>query len=181
MSGLFCLPVNRQSSDHTSFRRFREQLSMSTSPISAKDAAWLAHCAAHGIDPQQRLEARNAVLANPTVMECCLYRPDEDDPEAEELDLGDARVLIRGIFQPPVEWDADTLEDYLDGSAPADFFDALLEPIAAPGNRQHFQPCPGDYLAVSQADGRIQMYYLYECLEQDDGLHAVLIREDEVL
>jgi len=34
-------------------------------------------------------------------------------------------------------------------------------------------------VAVSQADGRVQMYYLYECLELDDGLHCVLIRESE--
>jgi hypothetical protein len=150
---------------------------MSTPATTATDPAWLAHCAAHGLDPAARLQAREAVLGDPASLDCSLYRPDEDDPDAEELDLGEAMVVVRGLFQAPDSWDAATLDDFLDGGDPQDFFAAVLEPCAAPGSRQHFLPRAGDYLAVSQSDGQVQMYYLYECLEQDDGCHCVLIRE----
>lgn len=154
---------------------------LSTHSISADDHAWLAHCSAQGLNPATRLQAREAVLANANSLECCLYRPNEDDPDAEELDLGDAIVLLQGAFQAPAEWDADARADYFDDSDPADFFAAVLETCAAPGSRQHIQPRAGDYLAVSQADGQVQMYYLYECLEEDDGSHCVLILEDNEL
>lgn len=154
---------------------------MSKPPLTVDDAAWQAACAANGLDPQQRLQARQQLLGHPDSLDCCLYRPDEEDADAEELDLGDARVLLQGQFQPPADWDEQTCEDYFDDSDPADFVAALLEPCAAPGTRQHFRPQPGDYVAVSEADGRVQMYYLYECLEQDDGLHCVLIREHDEL
>lgn len=154
---------------------------MSKPPISATDPAWLDLCASQGVDPQQRLAARLALLDNPAALDACLYRPDEQDPDAEELDLGDARVLVTGSFLAPDDWDATTRDDYFDGEDPADFHTALIEVCARPGSRAYFQPQPGDYLAVSMADSRIQMYYLYECLEQDDGLHVVLIREDDAL
>ena len=152
---------------------------MSTLPLTLDDSAWQAACTASGVDPQRRLQARRELLAQAESLDCCLYRPDEDDPDAEELDLGDARVLLQGPFQPPADWDEATCAEYFDDTDPADFFAARLEPCAAPGQRGHFRPQPGDYVAVSQADGRVQMYYLYECLELDDGLHCVLIRESE--
>lgn len=154
---------------------------MSKPPITATDPAWLDLCAGHGVDPQRRLAARLAVLEHAAALDACVYRPDDQDPDAEELDLGDVRVLITGTFQPPADWDAATREDYFDGSDPDDFHAAQIEVCARPGSRAFFQPQPGDYVAVSLQDGQIQMYYLYECLEQDDGLQAVLIREDDAI
>lgn len=154
---------------------------MSKPPITANEPVWLDLCASLGVDPQQRLTARLSVLEHPAALDACLYRPDEQDPEAEELDLGDARVLLEGTFAAPAEWDADTREAYFDGSDPADFHAARIEVCARPGSRAFFQPQPGDYVALSLADGSVQMYYLYESLEQDDGLHVVLIREDDAL
>lgn len=44
-------------------------------------------------------QSRAAILENPDALECTLYRPDEYDEEAEEQDLGDARIVISGPFQ----------------------------------------------------------------------------------
>src|SRR5690606_18882011 len=101
---------------------------LSKHSITANDDAWLAHCNARGLEPSTRLQARQSVLTNSNSLECSLYRSDDDDPDAEELDLGDAIVLLQGRFQAPADWDAQTLEDYLDDSDPEDFFSALLEP-----------------------------------------------------
>lgn len=143
------------------------------------ETVWQDHCLNLGLDAQTRLSARNSVLDASNALDCCLYRPDEDDLDAEELDLGDARILFNGCFTPPSDWDAETLEDYYDGSDPDDFFSARIEPCAAPGTRQYFQPQPGDQVAVTEADGKVRMYYLYECAELDEGFQGVLIREEE--
>src|SRR3546814_2838482 len=50
-------------------------------------------------------QSRAAILENPEALECTLYRPDEYDEEAEEQDLGDARIVISGPFEAPAEWD----------------------------------------------------------------------------
>lgn len=77
--------------------------------------------------------------------------------------------------------DAAEREEYYNGEDPQTFFSARVECQARPGSTDFFQPEPGDLLAVTEADGRVQMYYLYESFEDDDGWQCVLIREDEVL
>ena len=48
-----------------------------------------------------------------------------------------------------------------------------------PASRAYFTAEAGDQVAVSTAEGAIQMYYLYEIFEDEDGHHAVLIRDTE--
>ncbi|BCG22739.1 hypothetical protein TUM18999_09300 [Pseudomonas tohonis] len=151
---------------------------MSTQEL-ASDPTWVQICQAAALDPQRRFASRQAVLASTVALEATLYRGDEDDPDAEEEDLGDARVLITGTFQPPAEWSAEERADYYDGSDPEEFFSALIECIAAPASRAYFTAEAGDQVAVSTAEGAIQMYYLYEIFEDEDGHHAVLIRDTE--
>ena len=38
---------------------------------------------------------------HPDALDCTLYRPDENDPDAEELELGDGHVLFEGAFEAP--------------------------------------------------------------------------------
>lgn len=152
---------------------------MSQPDLHANTPAWLAYCEAHGLHPEQRLQARLALLADTATLEACLYRPDEDDPDAEEQDLGDIHLQLLGTFVAPSDWDAETLEDYFDGEAPENFFSARLESAIAPGSRGYNAPTPGDLIAVTQSNGLIQMYYLYDCIEQNDGLNCVLILEPD--
>lgn len=142
------------------------------------DPAWQVHCEALRIDPATRWQARLQLLADPACLNASVYRPDEDDEDAEEFDLGDAWLVIDGPFQAPADWDAVMRDDYFDGADPADFFAARFEPGATPGQRGHFQARPGDLLAVTEASGRIQMYYLYEVEEAEDSTRLVLIREE---
>ena len=53
---------------------------------------------------------------------------DEYDEEAEEQDLGDARIVISGPFEAPAEWDAKDRDDYFDGTAPEAFVVARIAP-----------------------------------------------------
>jgi hypothetical protein len=57
-------------------------------------------------DTEQRRAARLTILSHPEAQDCTVYRPDEADDQADELDLGDAKVLFTGVFQAPQEWDA---------------------------------------------------------------------------
>jgi len=109
-----------------------------------------------------------------------VYRPDDNDPDAEEEDLGDARVLFDGPFQAPAEWDAATRAGFFGDDDPALFLCARIECEAAPAARGYFTVEEGDYVAVL-ADGAVQMYYLHDCREDADGCHCVLIRDDEPL
>lgn len=121
---------------------------------------------------------RQAILDNPSALDCTLYRPNPQDADAEELDLGDARVVIEGAFEAPQDWDALQREDYFDDEDPANFFRARIAPLAEPGSKGHFEAEAGDYLAAQPEPGVIQMYYLYE--QWEDGSY-VLIREEEEL
>ncbi len=144
------------------------------------DAVWAQICQAAGLDPQLRLAARRAVLDSAQALECTVYRPDDNDPDAEEEDLGDARVLFDGPFQAPAEWDAATRAGFFGDDDPALFLCARIECEAAPAARGYFTVEEGDYVAVL-ADGAVQMYYLHDCREDADGCHCVLIRDDEPL
>lgn len=127
--------------------------------------------------PSRTPQARSAILEHPAALTCTLYRPDERDPD-EELDLGDARIVIDGIFQPPAEWDAKEREDYFDGAPEEDFVTARIECEAEPGTRAYFLAEPGDYAAVVEASGQVAMFYVYDRLgDTPDGTY-VLIRED---
>ncbi|WP_077521522.1 hypothetical protein [Metapseudomonas resinovorans] len=136
-------------------------------------------CLAAGLDPEKRLAAREAVLGHADALECSLYRPDENDLDAEEEDLGDARILFTGPFNAPAEWSAQDREDYFGDIDPGAFVTALIECQADPATRDFFLADAGDFVAVVAASGEVQMFYLYDCNEDDDGTHCVLVREDE--
>lgn len=123
-------------------------------------------------------QSRTAILENPDALECTLYRADEYDTEAEEQDLGDARMLVLGPFQAPAEWDAKDREDYFDGTPPEAFITARIACEAAPDSGASFTPVPGDYAAVTETPGKISMFYVWDCLNDAEGEY-VLIREEE--
>lgn len=115
---------------------------MPTSPELASDPSWLARCQAAALDPQARFAARQAVLDDAAALDATLYRADEEDEDAEEEDLGDARVLIEGPFVIPADWSEADREAYFDGSDPALFVQARIECLAPASSRQHFTPNP---------------------------------------
>ncbi|MCY1535565.1 hypothetical protein D9M68_709770 [compost metagenome] len=141
--------------------------------------SWAQICLAAGLDPEKRLAARQAVLGHADALDCSLYRPDDNDLDAEEEDLGDARILFTGPFQAPAEWSAQDRDDYFGDIDPSAFVTALIECQADPSSRDFFLADAGDFVAVVSASGEVQMFYLYDSNEDDDGLHCVLVREDE--
>ena len=145
------------------------------------NAVWTQMCQAAGLDPQRRLAARQAILGDGAAQDCTLYRPDERDPEAEEEDLGDAKILFTGPFQAPEDWDEQMRADYFDENDPALFVTALIECEAAPASRGFFTVEPGDYVAATLETGEVVMFYVYDCSEDEQGRRCVLIRDDEVL
>ena len=132
------------------------------------ETLWNQLCADAGVDPQQRMAARRAILADAKALDATVYRPDDNDPDAEELDMGDAKVLFIGPFEAPTEFD---------DADPALFFSVRIECEAEPGTSGFFVPEVGDYLAVMDA-GKIQMYFLHDWREDEDGCTCVLIRDD---
>lgn len=124
---------------------------------------------------------RQQILNHPDALECSLYRPDEQDADAEELDLGDARVLFTGAFEPPTEWDAHQREDYFGEEDPLHFVTAHIECLAEAGSKAFFMAESGDYLAAQVSLGEVVMYYVYDHEESESGRHYVLIRDDEEL
>lgn len=145
------------------------------------DKIWLQMCEAAGVDPERRLAARRAVLDAPQAVECTFYRPDENDPDAEEEDLGEARVLFSGPFQAPAEWDAQECEEFFGDDDPALFEAALIECEAEPGSSAFFLAEEGDYVAVMSGQGEVTMYYVHDCAEDDRGRRCVLIRDEQLL
>lgn len=129
------------------------------------------------IDAQQR----QAILEDPQAQDCTLYRPDDNDPDAEEEDLGDARIVFSGTFQAPLEWDAREREDYFGDSDPELFVIARIECEAKPASSAYFIAQPGDYLATMPGQGEVVMYYVYDLVEDGSGRSFVLIRDDEEL
>lgn len=126
-------------------------------------------------------QARNAVLEDPRALECSVYRPDEKDEDAEELDLGEARILLLGAFEAPIDWDARQREAYFGEEDPALFFNARVESLAAPGSKAFFTVESGDYVAAQPSLGEVVMYYVYDQEDDAEGRRYVLIRDDEEL
>lgn len=145
------------------------------------DKIWQQMYAATDIDPQRRLAARQAVLDHPEGLECTLYRPDQNDPDAEEMDLGEARILLAGPFQAPADWDDEECEAFFGDDDPELFVTALVECQAEPGSAAFFLVEEGDYLAAMPGGGEVTMYYVYDCQEDEQGRHCVLIRDDQTL
>ena len=129
------------------------------------------------IDPQQRL----AILGSPDAQDCCLYRPDEDDPDAEELDLGDARILFTGVFQAPADWDELERADFFGDAEPEAFVSAYIECEARPGSAGFFVADVGDYVATMPGLGEVVMFYVHDYSEDERGRYYTLIRDDEPL
>jgi hypothetical protein len=142
---------------------------------------WLELCAVAGVDPHKRLQARLAVLSHPQALDCTLYRPDEDDLEAEEEELGDARICFTGAFQAPADWDAAQCEEYFDDCDPALFVNAYIECTAAAGSANFFMAGIGDHVAGITADGQVQMHFVHDYSDADEGRLYVLIRDDQPL
>ncbi|MCY1293321.1 hypothetical protein D3C76_1200900 [compost metagenome] len=145
------------------------------------DIRWNQLCQEAGVDPVARLAARESILADARALDATLYRPNEEDEDAEEDELGDARVLIAGPFQPPAEWTAEDRDAYYDGAAPERFFSAFIECEAEPASREFFLAEPGDYVAVMARVDKVEMYYLYDYQETGQGRACVLLREDDEL
>lgn len=126
-------------------------------------------------------QARNAVLEHPQALDCSVYRPDEQDVDAEEIDLGEARVLLLGAFEAPIDWDARQREEYFGEEDPALFFYARIESLAAPGSKAFFTAEGGDYVAAQPSLGEVVMYYVYDQEDDAEGRRYILIRDDEEL
>lgn len=133
------------------------------------------------LNAEQQLAARLAILHNPQAQDCTVYRADEHDAEAEEQDLGDAKVLFLGAFAAPADWDAQEREEYFADSAPELFVNARIECEANPGSQAHFSADIGDYIAAQPSLGEVVMYYVHDYVEDDSGLIYVLHRDEEVL
>jgi len=132
-------------------------------------------------DPQKRLAARTAVLGNADAQDCTVYRPDENDADAEEKDLGDAKILFTGTFQPPSEWDEHERSDFYGDTAPELFVTAYIECEAKPETASFFVPEVGDYVATMPGLGEVVMFYVHDYIEEESGRKYVLIRDDEPL
>ncbi len=145
------------------------------------NAVWMQMCQAAGLDPQRRLAARQAILGDEAAQDCTVYRPDERDPQAEEEDLGDAKILFTGPFQAPEDWDEQMRADYFDENDPALFVTASIECEADPASRGFFAVEPGDYVAATLETGEVVMFYVYDCSEDEQGRRCVLVRDDEEL
>lgn len=129
------------------------------------------------IDPQLRL----TILGHPDAQDCSVYRPDEDDPDAEELDLGDAKVLFTGAFQAPADWDELERAEFFGDAAPEAFVTAYIECEAKPGSAGFFVADIGDYVASMPGLGEVVMFYVHDYSEDQQGRHYTLIRDDEPL
>lgn len=145
------------------------------------DAVWTQMCQAAELDPERRLAARQAILHSEAAQDCTVYRPNENDPDAEEEDLGDARILFTGPFQTPQNWDEQTRADYFGEADPALFVTAFIECEAEPASRRFFAVEAGDYVAVTPELGKVVMFYVHDCSEDERGRKYVLIRDDEPL
>lgn len=126
-------------------------------------------------------QARQEMLKHPDALDCTLYRPDELDPDAEEQDLGDGKILFTGAFEPPIDWDAHQREDYFGEEDPQHFVTAYIESLAEPTTKAFFTAESGDYVAVQPSPGEVVMYYVYDHEQDAQGHHYVLIRDDEEL
>lgn len=144
----------------------------------ALDLAWQDLCSAEGFDPAERLQARLAVLNDPQALTATVYRAEDDDPDAEEQDLGEAKVLFQGPFSLPAHWTTLEKDEYLDGAELKDFYLALIECEAKPSAKDFFVADIGDYLAVvDETTGQIRMYFVHDYEEDNQGRRCVLIED----
>lgn len=120
--------------------------------------------------------SRDSILADPNALDCTIYRAHESDPDGEEQDMGDARVIITGNFEPPAEWDAKERADYFDGMPEDAFFTAVFASEAGADSKGYFTVEADDYAAVTERDGTIGMFYVCERLPDDT---YVLLREED--
>ncbi|HBX57594.1 hypothetical protein [Pseudomonas sp. UBA2684] len=133
------------------------------------------------IDQPKRLAARLAILQHPDAQDCTVYRSDDDDPEAEEEDLGDAKILFTGVFAAPADWDEHERSEFFGDSAPELFINAYIECEAKPATAGFFVPEIGDYVATMPGLGEVVMFYVHDCNEDEHGRLCTLIRDDELL
>lgn len=127
--------------------------------------------------PATEQPSRETILAHPDALECTIYRAHETDPDGEERDMGDARVVITGPFEAPQEWDAKERADYFDGMPEDAFFTALFASEAGADSKGYFSVEADDYAAVTEPDGTIAMFYVCERLE--DGTYVLLREEND--
>lgn len=121
--------------------------------------------------------SRDDILAHSDALSCTIYRAHATDPDGEEQDMGDARIVITGAFEPPVEWDAKERADYFDGMPEDAFFTAQFTSEAGADSSDHFTVEADDYAAVTDKDGSVAMYYV--CERTEDGSYVLLREEDE--
>ena len=145
------------------------------------DPVWVRVCAAAGLDPSKRLASRRAILEDPRAQDCTLYRADEAEADAEEEELGDARIRFAGAFRAPDAWSAAERAEYFADEDPALFSCAHIECLAAVSTAAFFTPEVGDYVAVMSADGLVEMFFVHDYSEDEAGRLCVLIRDDEPL
>lgn len=129
-------------------------------------------------DPQQHLAFRQALLADPNAQACTIYRPNQQDPEAEETDLGDAKVLFTGTFEPPADWDAEEREAFFGDNRPDLFLTARIECEAKPATSGYFNAGVGDLVASTPDHGQVVMFFIEDYSEDENGRHYVLMRDD---
>ncbi|AHL76462.1 hypothetical protein CH92_15720 [Stutzerimonas stutzeri] len=127
--------------------------------------------------PANNHPPRDSILANPDALSCTIYRAHETDPDGEEQDMGDARVIITGQFEPPQEWDAKARADYFDGMPEDAFLTAVFASEADADSKGFFNVEADDYAAVTERDGTVSMFYVCERL--DDGTYVLLREEDD--
>ena len=126
--------------------------------------------------PVTQTPSRDSILADPEALNCTIYRAHETDPDGEERDMGDARVIITGQFEPPQEWDAKARADYFDGMPEDAFFTAVFASEPGSDSTGFFTVEADDYAAVTEQDGSISMFYICERLDDDS---YVLLREED--
>ncbi|MEK0362342.1 hypothetical protein [Pseudomonas sp. CBC3] len=127
--------------------------------------------------PATHQYTRDSILADANALSCTIYRAHESDPDGEEQDMGDARVIITGNFEPPAEWDAKERADYFDGMPEDAFFTAVFACEAGADSKGYFTVEADDYAAVTEQDGTISMFYICERLA--DGTYVLLREEDD--
>lgn len=139
---------------------------------------WQEMCVSDGLDPVKRMQSREMILNHANALECTVYRSDENDPDLEELDLGDARIVFTGAFIPPIEWNDEACAAFFEDNDPDLFCTALIECEAPVASKNFFTPDVGDYVAVVDKKGSVTMYFLYDWNEDDSGRSCVLIKDD---
>lgn len=120
--------------------------------------------------------SRADVLSHPQALDCTIYRANLEQEDGEEQDMGDARVVITGTFEPPAEWNEKERADYYDGMPPQAFVTAHFASEAGADSKGFFTVEADDYAAVTEPDGSVAMFYVCERLADDS---YVLLREED--